>query len=78
VITLVATSAFGCSDTLQQVVVVHPVPSASFQATPVLQQYPASTVTVVNTTPNGMWGYAWDFSGVPHQFYCERGRSNCL
>lgn len=60
-ITLVSTSAFGCSDTLSQVVIIHPVPSASFQATPFSQQFPAATVNINNTTPNGAWTYGWDF-----------------
>ncbi len=60
-VTLVVTSAYGCTDTLQQQVVVHPMPSASFLATPMVQQFPASTVVVDNTTANGTWGYAWDF-----------------
>ena len=60
-ITLVATSAFGCTDTLTHTVVIHPVPNASFQATPFSQQFPAATVDINNTTPNGAWTYAWDF-----------------
>ncbi|MCB0791335.1 MAG: PKD domain-containing protein [Flavobacteriales bacterium] len=59
-ITLIATSAFGCADTSQQVVHVHPTPEAVFQATPFTQQYPASTVTIANNTPAGPWSYAWD------------------
>jgi len=60
-ITLVVTSPYGCTDTVQQVVVVHPMPSASFQATPFIQQYPSAIVTIGNTTPNGSWSYGWDF-----------------
>ena len=59
-ITLVATSAFGCTDTLSQAIIVHPVPNAAFQATPFVQQYPAATIVVSNTTPNGTWSYGWD------------------
>ncbi|MCB9169785.1 MAG: PKD domain-containing protein [Flavobacteriales bacterium] len=59
-ITLVGTSAFGCSDTVQQVVNVHPSPEAVFQATPFTQQYPASTVTIANNTPGSGWNYVWD------------------
>jgi PKD repeat protein len=60
-ITLVVTSPYGCTDTLQQSVVVHPVTNAAFFATPLIQQFPNATVTVVNNTPNGAWSYAWDF-----------------
>jgi len=60
-ITLVVTSPYGCTDTLQQSVVVHPVTNAAFFATPLIQQFPSATVTVVNNTPNGAWSYAWDF-----------------
>ena len=60
-VTLVATSAFGCTDTLQQNVTVHPTPVASFNATPALQIFPNATVAITNTTPVGSWTYAWDF-----------------
>ena len=61
-ITLEVNSPFGCTDTLQQQVVVHPMPVASFQATPFTQQYPSATVSIGNTTANGSWSYVWDFS----------------
>ncbi|MBK8339095.1 MAG: PKD domain-containing protein [Flavobacteriales bacterium] len=60
-ITLIATSAYGCADTLQWTVVVHPAPSAAFTATPFIQQFPASTVTLVNNTGPGAWSHAWEF-----------------
>ena len=60
VITLVATSAFGCTDTLTHAVVIHPTPNAAFQATPFTQQYPAATVDITNNTPTGDWTYAWN------------------
>ena len=60
-ITLVATSAFGCTDTLTHEVIIHPVPNASFQATPFSQQFPAATVDINNTTQSGSWTYDWDF-----------------
>jgi PKD repeat protein len=60
VISLIATSPFGCSDTLVRNLIVHPTPSASFQATPFSQVFPASTVNINNTSPNGAWTYSWD------------------
>ncbi len=58
-VTLTATSAFGCASTATQVVVVHPVPEANFQASPLFQQFPNSTVEVVNSSSAGNWTYSW-------------------
>ncbi len=58
-VTLTATSPWGCTDTTQRTVTVHPAPTAQFQATPFTQQYPASTVTIVNTTAPGPWTHSW-------------------
>ncbi|MBK9058798.1 MAG: PKD domain-containing protein [Flavobacteriales bacterium] len=58
-VTLTATSAYGCTRTLQHDIVIHPAPSASFIATPFSQVFPDATVTFNNTTPNGQWGYSW-------------------
>lgn len=56
---LVATSAYGCTDTVQHAIVIHPLPSAAFLATPFSQTYPDATVTITNTTANGQWNYSW-------------------
>lgn len=58
---LVATNAFGCTDTTYQDVLVHPVPVAAFTALPVNQQYPNATVTFTNTSTTGSFSYIWDF-----------------
>lgn len=58
---LVATNAFGCTDTAWQDVLVHPVPMATFTALPVNQQYPSATVTITNTSTTGSFNYIWDF-----------------
>lgn len=58
-VTLVATSPYGCTDTVQQNIIVHPLPSAAFLATPFSQTFPDATVTISNTTPDGPWNYAW-------------------
>ncbi len=60
-IILIATSAFGCSDTLMQPITIHPMPIAGFSATPSTQQFPSATVAITNTTSAGPWNYAWDF-----------------
>ncbi|MCB0795578.1 MAG: PKD domain-containing protein [Flavobacteriales bacterium] len=59
-ITLIVTSAFGCSDTVQQSVTVLSAPTAGFQATPFTQQYPSSTISITNTSVQGNFSYAWD------------------
>lgn len=58
-VTLTATSAWGCTDTEQMNVVVHPSPTAQFQATPFIQQFPASTVSLINNTGPGPWTHDW-------------------
>lgn len=58
-ITLVATSAYGCTDTVQHSIIIHPLPSAAFIATPFTQTFPSSTVSINNNTPNGQWTYTW-------------------
>ncbi|HEY0651725.1 MAG TPA: PKD domain-containing protein [Chryseosolibacter sp.] len=35
--------------------------TANFSATPIVQQLPASTVTIANSSAAGTWTYAWDF-----------------
>ncbi len=59
-LTLVATSAFGCSDTLVRNIQVFPQPIALFSANPTLQTWPSNAVTITNTT-NGTWNYNWSF-----------------
>ncbi len=58
-VTLTATSAYGCSMSVQHDIIVHPAPAASFLATPFGQVYPDATVQIDNTTPNGQWTYSW-------------------
>jgi gliding motility-associated-like protein len=60
-VTLVATSAFGCTDTATAEILVHPVPDAAFQVSPIVQQFPAATIDITNTTAPGPWTYGWDF-----------------
>ncbi len=60
-ITLTATSAFGCTSTISHTVTIHPVPAAAFQATPYNQQFPNSTVNVLNNSAPGAWNYSWTF-----------------
>lgn len=58
---LVATSAFGCTDTATTTVTVHPVPEADFLVSPFAQQFPSATIDLNNTTATGPWTYTWDF-----------------
>lgn len=60
-IALTATSVYGCSATTSRTITVAPVPVASFEATPTLQQFPNTTVFVVNGTAPGPWTYDWTF-----------------
>jgi gliding motility-associated-like protein len=49
---LIATTSFGCKDTLRDTVKVFITPNAAFSATPSSQTFPNSTVTLNNTTSN--------------------------
>lgn len=62
-VTLIATNTTtGCDDTASASYNVYPTPSASFTANPPSQVYPATTVTLNNTTANvGVWNYNWTF-----------------
>jgi gliding motility-associated-like protein len=60
-ITLTATSPWGCVSVSTQTVMVHPVPTAAFQATPFTQQFPDATVTINNTSSPGSWLYQWTY-----------------
>lgn len=60
-ITLTATSPWGCVSIATQTVMVYPVPSAAFQATPFTQQFPDATVTLNNTSGPGNWLYDWTY-----------------
>lgn len=58
-VALIATSAYGCTDTVQHSIIIHPLPAASFIATPFSQTFPDATVTIGNNTPDGQWAYSW-------------------
>jgi PKD repeat protein len=60
-VTLISTSFFGCEDTGQTQITVHPSPQASFTADPVSQMMPDRTVAIINTTQPGNWLYQWRF-----------------
>lgn len=60
-ITLTATSPYGCVSVATQTVIVSPVPQAAFIATPFMQQFPNATVTLNNTSGPGNWNHAWSF-----------------
>lgn len=58
-VTLTATSPYGCTDTLQHSITIHPAPAAAFLATPFAQVYPDATVTLDNNTAAGPWSFNW-------------------
>ena len=60
---LVARSDYGCSDALEQEIVVHASPSARFEATPPAQLYPSTRVTVDNQSQPlvNSWDYTWEW-----------------
>lgn len=61
-ITLTVTSSFGCVSVFTQPYTVYPTPVATFNATPLTQTFPATTVTFTNTTVNAAsYTHTWDF-----------------
>lgn len=60
-ISLISTSYFGCVDTGDTQITVHPSPQASFTVDPSTQMMPNRTVMFFNTTPDGNWTYLWRF-----------------
>lgn len=61
IITLTATSQYGCTATYSRTVTVHPVPMADLLATPFTQQFPDATVQLVNNSGPGNWSHQWSF-----------------
>ncbi len=60
-VTLTATSFFGCEGSTTLPIVVYPVPLPGFNASPVSQTMPNTTVTFTNTTNAGTWDWLWSF-----------------
>lgn len=60
-IQLIASSGFGCADTVTGTTTVAYQPIAGFSATPVSQTYPSAEVSVINTTNTGTWNYSWSW-----------------
>ncbi|MFL5752967.1 MAG: PKD domain-containing protein [Bacteroidia bacterium] len=61
-VTLTATSAFGCTSVFNKAYTIYPMPQVAFTASPVSQLYPATTVTLNNTTPNASgFTSSWSF-----------------
>jgi gliding motility-associated-like protein len=60
IVQLIATSPFGCTDTTYGQVLVFPIPTAAFTASPITQLYPNATVSFTNTS-SGAITYLWDF-----------------
>ena len=58
---MIATSIYGCRDTLVRDVTVFPAPIARFTAMPKTQVYPNATITLNNQTNNGYWDFHWEF-----------------
>ncbi len=57
---LIAKSLYGCEDSVEKTVTVHPQPIADFEALPHEQFFPSTTVTVYNYSSDGNWSYDWD------------------
>jgi gliding motility-associated-like protein len=60
IVTLIATNAFFCSDTTTRNILVHPLPQAIFNATPITQKFPSATVSIENLSVGGV-SYLWQF-----------------
>jgi len=58
-VTLTIQNEFGCIDSADAFVQVSPVPVAGFQADPIIQEWPESTVNIDNTTIGGALTYVW-------------------
>lgn len=76
-VTLIATNAYGCKDTMYSTVKVFSVPNANFSAGPIIQRFPAATVTYSNTSSTGYPTYNWSlgdgtslstYSIAPHTY----------
>jgi PKD repeat protein len=59
-VTLITTTQYGCSDSVSELITVHPQPMADFTVSPTLQVYPSATVNVANETNQGAWNYLWN------------------
>ncbi|MFP4060395.1 MAG: PKD domain-containing protein [Bacteroidales bacterium] len=57
---LITTTAFNCRDTSYADMLIHPSPTAGFEANPREQMYPETTINITNTTEPGKWDYKWD------------------
>jgi PKD repeat protein len=68
---LIATSVYNCSDTIMKDITVYPSPTANFMATPILQTYPSTTITLENLSSPGYWNYSWDFGDENEHFTTE-------
>ena len=62
-ISLISSSGYGCKDTLTSHIMVYPEPVATFLATPPVQSFPNTIVTITNNT-QGAWTYNWDFEST--------------
>ncbi len=60
-VVLTAYSSYNCSATTSDIITVLPSPLADFQATPMTQAFPNSTVLLENLTSPGSFDYIWDF-----------------
>ena len=58
---LTTTSFYGCTDFVEKDIVVYPVPTPLFTASPASQTWPAATVDFTNNTNTGSWDYLWRF-----------------
>ncbi len=59
--TMQVTSAFGCTDSVEQQITVFPEPFADFSISPIEQSYPNTTFTLTNHTHPEEWDVIWDF-----------------
>lgn len=60
-VSMIASSAYGCSDTAYTQVTVYATPVPQFNVTPLVQQMPQSTIDIDNLTTGSIWQYLWTF-----------------
>ncbi|MEN8201788.1 MAG: PKD domain-containing protein [Bacteroidota bacterium] len=60
IVSLTATSQYGCVDQKSDTIEVYAQPLAEFIPSPTHQMYPSTEVELMNLTNRGNWAYSWD------------------
>jgi len=60
-IRLIIVTDFGCTDSLDESILIYPSPVANFFVSPVTQYYPDTEIQLINLSTPGEWSYFWEF-----------------